>query len=38
MCFSWCLLNISHLKMHGEYNVKVVVHFLREFDEYLTLK
>ena len=22
MCISWCLLNISYLKMHGKYNVK----------------
>jgi hypothetical protein len=22
MCISWCLLNISHLKMHGKCNVK----------------
>jgi hypothetical protein len=26
MCISWCLLNISHLKMHGKYNVKLVLH------------
>jgi hypothetical protein len=24
MCISWCLLNISHLKMHGKYNVKYI--------------